>query len=84
MDRPKVFCPWCQHAGDRSTVRSVQIMTRQGKYDHYYDEDGNYHRHSGDVTVESFICARGHQWKEKWSPPCFSCDFQQQPRVVVK
>jgi len=85
MNQRKVICQDCMVAGQTSIVRSNQLMTMQkGQYDHYYDEQGNYHRHNPDITIESFTCSKGHSWKERWSVKCSSCDFQVQLREIVR
>ena len=65
-------CPTCVEEGKRSIINAPGYgMTTAAFYQPYYDEDGKYHHHDGNITTMEYSCSEGHSWTDKRSGTCW-------------
>lgn len=65
-----MICDKCKEEGLKSTVWPGSTMSTAMSINRYYDEDGNYHLHDGNVSSSSFSCSNGHSWSVKTKSRC--------------
>ncbi len=70
-------CPECQKLGLKSIVTPGVGISTAVYCVPFYDEDGNYHHHDGNVTIAGHSCSNGHKWTERKKEPCphEGCDW---------
>ena len=68
-------CPECVKEGMRSRVfpqgSSITLMSSQP----FYDEEGTYHNHDGNIIKEAYLCSRDHRWNKRFNRPCPAGDW---------
>jgi hypothetical protein len=67
-----VKCEACRREGTRSTVTASAAATTTvgGGGGPFWDEEGFYHRHDPNSTVQTFSCSNGHSWRATTYPKC--------------
>lgn len=77
-------CPVCIEEGEKSTLRDLGGSSTLMYYAPYYDEDGVYHHHDGNMTSSMFACSRGHTVTIARSGSCH-CGWgkNEKPKVTV-
>lgn len=68
-------CPECVASNQASRVYRKGCTKALMGWSPYYDEDGKYHSHDGNVTTAGFSCSNGHYFQRKYRDRCPSCDF---------
>lgn len=77
-------CPVCEEAGKRSRVFPHGSMKTAMYCQPYYDEEGAYHHHDGNIVTSSYSCSEGHKWSTKNQGRCPNCDFGKDSlRVII-
>jgi hypothetical protein len=64
-------CPTCVAEGKKSTVSVGIGMTTCAYYTPFYDEDGKYHYHDGNITTTELSCSNGHTWAQRSGNSCW-------------
>ena len=47
----------------------------------FYDEEGTYHHHDGNIVTSEYDCSRGNHWIEKFHPKCPAGDYPEPTAV---
>ena len=66
-----MICATCKAEGKTSRVFARGGSTTAAYYQPFYDEDGKYHHHDGNVRTASFECSNGHRWTEQSMGSCW-------------
>ncbi len=66
-----MLCPECIKKGLKSMVYPGSGSTTCMYFQPFYDEEGKYHHHDGNITTYEYSCSNGHKWVEKSSGSCW-------------
>ena len=66
-----MICATCKATNQTSRVFTRGGSTTAAHYQPFYDEDGNYHHHDGNVRTASYECSNGHRWTEQSTGSCW-------------
>lgn len=72
-------CKKCVKVGLRSRLKIGMSSSTAMGFEHYYDEEGDYHYHDPNATTTSYYCSKGHRGTVKVAPHCGSCDYGAKP-----
>lgn len=77
-------CPKCVEAGMPGVLHRAPggISTALGSGT-YYDEDGHFHRHDPNWSMQDYWCEHGHGFAVSARSKCPSCDYGSEPDEVV-
>ena len=64
-------CPICKN----SNVIVISGMITSAYCIPFYDENGNYHIHDGNISTIEYECSKHHRWKVSQTGKCGICDF---------
>lgn len=64
-------CPQCKKEGKKSKVYPGVGYTTCMYCPPFYDEEGKYHNHDGNVTTQEYSCSNGHKWTERTTGSCW-------------
>jgi hypothetical protein len=73
-----VKCPECVEAGLESKVYSNGSTNTLLGWRPYYDEQGTYHIHDPNRTIDGWYCSNKHYWGEVRKKSCPNCDWTNQ------
>ena len=66
-----MICPECKKQGLKSKVY-VGVSSQTLVYcKPFYDENGNYHNHDGNITTTYYDCSNGHKWIHEETDSCW-------------
>lgn len=78
-----MICPKCKELGQKSFLTVGHGMGTCGNYQPYYDEEGNYHNHDGNVNSQSYYCSNGHYITVTSTGKCLSCNWGHDSEKVI-
>jgi hypothetical protein len=70
-----MICQKCKNEGQKSTVTVGPCFTTAMASRPFYDEEGTYHNHDGNVTTTSYSCSRGHSFTVRERLKCPGCTW---------
>src|ERR1700681_3898152 len=56
-----MICPKCKELGQKSTIHGGMGMVTCAYYPPYYDEEGIFHSHDGNLHSSINTCSKGHR-----------------------
>jgi len=68
------ICPFCAREGRKSQLRPGISFKTAMYFAPYYDEEGKYHFHDGNMTTTDFGCSNGHRFDYRRKGYC-SCGW---------
>ena len=66
-----MICQECKAEGKKSRVEVGVTSRTAAYYAPFYDEEGKYHDHDGNVGSTRYSCSNGHQWSESSRSSCW-------------
>ena len=79
-----MICSKCKEMGQKSTISGGSGYRTAMYFAPYYDEDGKYHYHNGNICTSHYTCSKGHSIKIIDSSKCPSCDFGHEQTITVE
>lgn len=70
-----VICPLCRKAELKSRVYALPRTSFCMAWEPYYDEEGRFHMHDPNISVEPYRCSLGHRFNVRCQG-CGSCDWK--------
>lgn len=74
-------CQYCVKEGKTSTVRIGSSSRTCAGISQFYDKDGKYHIHDGNITSTEYICSNNHEWTGKSKSKCW-CETGGTPGII--
>ena len=66
-----MICSQCKKEGKKSKVYPGVGMVTAMYCPPFYDEDGRFHNHDGNITTQEYACSNGHKWAAEVSSSCW-------------
>lgn len=80
-----MICVKCRELGQKSRVYHGTSFSTCAYYTPYYDEEGVYHSHDGNVHTTTYTCSNGHHITVSGIGKCPSCNWgHDKDTVTVK
>ena len=71
-----MICPECKAAGQKSRITPRGGGSTAMHFAPYWDEEGTYHCHDGNIRTASYSCSKGHHWTKRLARrPCPGCPW---------
>lgn len=64
-------CPECVKENKESCLYPSISYVTDAYYPPFYDKEGKYHHHDGNVTTNKYYCSNGHQFNNKSYGSCW-------------
>ncbi len=74
-------CPTCVEEGEKSKIFPLGSSMTLMYCAPFYDEEGVYHHHDGNIITSEYRCSREHHWVEKRNPSCPAGDWPEPKEV---
>ena len=66
-----MICETCKAEGKTSRVFDRGGSTTCAYYQPFYDENGKWHNHDGNITTTGYECSNGHRWTVESTGSCW-------------
>lgn len=78
-----MICPKCKEMGQKSTIACLGGTVTCAYYQPYYDEEGAYHHHDGNMRNYNYSCSNGHRITVNSTAKCSSCSWGVDNEIIV-